>query len=79
MSEKYLVDLTAVAQEYLGGVLTHGQASARKIARAPLLLHGAEGLSDEESAEIVRVGRSTIHRTRQRVVEEGGAPALFQG
>jgi putative transposase len=78
MSEKYLVDLTAAEHEYLGGLLKHGKASARKIARAHLLLHAAEGLSDEEIADMLRVGRSTIHRTRQRFVKEGLEPALSE-
>ena len=78
MSEKYLVDLTAAEQEYLGGLLKHGKASARKIARAHMLLHAAEGLSDEEIADMLRVGCSTIHRTRQRFVEEGLGPALSE-
>jgi putative transposase len=78
MSEKYLVDLTAAEQEYLGGLLKHGKASARKIARAHMLLHAAEGQSDEEIADMLRVGRSTIHRTRQRFVEEGLEPALSE-
>ena len=78
MAEKYLVDLTAAEQEYLGGLLKHGKASARRIARAHMLLHAAEGLSDEEIADMLRVGRSTIHRTRQRFVEEGLEPALSE-
>jgi putative transposase len=78
MSEKYLVDLTAAEQEYLGGLLKQGKASARKIARAHMLRHAAEGLSDEEIADMLRVGRSTIHRTRQRFVEEGLEPALSE-
>jgi putative transposase len=78
MSEKYLVDLTAAEQEYLSGLLKQGKAAARKIARAHMLLHAAEGLSDEEIADIVRVGHSTIHRTRQRFVEEGLEPALSE-
>jgi transposase len=78
MSDKYLVDLTAAEQEYLGGLLKHGKSSARKIARAHMLLSAAEGLSDEEIADMLRVGRSTIHRTRQRFVEEGLEPALSE-
>jgi len=76
MSDKYLVDLTAVEHEYLGGLLKHGKASARKIARAHMLLHAAEGLSDEEIADTLGVGLSTLHRTRQRFVEEGVEHAL---
>jgi putative transposase len=78
MSDKYLVDLTAAEQEYLGGLLKHGKASARKIARAPMLLQAAEGLSDEEIADTLRVGLSTIHRIRQRFVEEGLESALSE-
>jgi len=78
MSDKYLVDLTAAEQEYLSGLLKHGKASARKIARAHMLLHAAEGLSDVEIADTLRVGLSTIHRTRQRFVEEGVEPALSE-
>jgi putative transposase len=76
MSDKYLVDLTAAEQVYLAGLLKHGKSSARKIARAHILLQAAEGLSDEEIADTLRVGRSTIHRTRQRFVEEGLEPTL---
>jgi putative transposase len=78
MSEKYLVDLTTAEQAYLTGLLKHGKISARKIARAHILLQAAEGLSDEEIAETLRVGSSTIHRTRQRFVEEGLEPALSE-
>ncbi len=67
MSEKYLVDLTAAEHEDLGGLLKHGKASARKIARAHMLLHAAEGLSDEEIADMLRVGRSTIEGAWRRV------------
>lgn len=78
MSEKYLVDLTTAEQAYLTGLLKHGKSSARKIARAHILLQAAEGLSDEEIADTLRVGDSTIHRTRQRFVEEGIEPALSE-
>jgi len=78
MSDKYLVDLTAAEHEYLGGLLKHGKASARKIARAHMLLQAAEGLSDEEIADTLRVGLSTIHRTRQRFVEAGVEHALSE-
>ncbi len=61
MSDKYIVDLTAVEQEYLCGLLKQGKSSARKVARAHMLLHAAEGLSDEEIADTLRVGVSTIH------------------
>jgi transposase len=78
MSDKYLVDLTTGEQTYLLGVIKHGKSSARKIARAHILLQAAEGGSDEEIADTLRVGLSTIHRIRQRFVEEGLEPALSE-
>jgi transposase len=78
MSDKYIVDLRAAEHEYLGGLLKHGKSSARKIARAHMLLQAAEGLSDAEIADTLRVGLSTIHRTRQRFVEAGVEYALSE-
>jgi transposase len=78
MSDKYLVDLTTAEQAYLTGLLKHGKASARKIARAHVLLQAADGVRDEEMADTLRIGLSTIHRLRQRFVEEGLEPALSE-
>ena len=71
MSEKYLVDLTAAEQEYLGGLLKHGKASARKLARAHMLLHAAEGQSDEEIADMLRLGRSTTTAPANHLLKKG--------
>lgn len=78
MSDKYLVDLTTAEQAYLVGLLKRGKSSARKVARAHILLQAAEGVRDEEIADTLRVGLSTIHRIRQRFVEEGLEPALSE-
>src|ERR1043166_5066373 len=78
MSDKYLVDLTTAEQAYLEGLLKHGKVSARKIARAHILLQAAEGVRDEEITDTLRVALSTIHRIRQRFVEEGLEPALSE-
>lgn len=78
MSDKYIVDLTAAEHEYLSGLLKHGQSSARKIARAHLLRQAAEGLRDAEIADTLRIGLSTLPRTRQRFVEEGMEHALSE-
>ena len=71
MANKYIIDLTAAEHEELCRLLKQGKSSARKVARAHMLLHAAEGATDEEIAAILRVGLSTVHRTRQRFVEEG--------
>jgi len=78
MANKYIVDLTATEQEDLYHLIKQGKPSARKVARAHMLLHAAEGATDEEIAEALRVGLSTVHRTRQRFVEEGLERALSE-
>jgi putative transposase len=78
MANKYIVDLTAAEQEELCHLIKQGKPSARKVARAHMLLHAAEGATDEEIAATLRVGLSTVHRTRQRFVEESLANALTE-
>jgi putative transposase len=43
-----------------------------------VLLHAVEGATDEEIAESFHLGLSTVHRTRQRFVEEGLTVALSE-
>src|SRR5215813_1057284 len=78
MSEKYLVDLMATEHQSLFTRLKKGPASARKVRRAHILLQAAEGATDEEIADTLRVGVSTVHRARQRFVEEGLQAALSE-
>jgi transposase len=42
------------------------------------LLRAATGASDEEIAETLHLGLSTVHRTRQRFVDEGLTAALSE-
>ena len=78
MGDKYLVDLTDAEQEYLFDLIKKGKTSVRKVTRAHILLQAAEEATDEEIAEALRVGVSTVHRTRQRFVEEGLPAALTE-
>ncbi len=78
MANKYMIDLTVAEQADLYRLIKQGKPSARKVARAHMLLHAAEGATDEEIAEALRVGLSTVHRTRQRFVEEGLERALTE-
>ena len=71
MANKYIVDLTAAEHEELCRLSKQGKPSARQVARAHRLLHAAEDATDEDIAALLRVGLSTVHRTRQRFVEEG--------
>lgn len=87
---KYVVNLTAEERASLQQLVRRGQARARRLVRARVLLKADEGLSDLEVAAAVDVGVATVHRIRQRCVEEGleaalgerprsGAPTLLSG
>src|SRR5512147_286582 len=77
-ADKYLVDLTSEEQGYRLDVVRKGKTTARRVARAPVLLRAAEGAADEEIAETRHLGLSTVHRTRQRFVDEGLTAALSE-
>jgi putative transposase len=76
MAHKYIVELTEAEQECLLNLIKKGKPSARKVARAHVLLRAHEGATDDEIAQSFHLGVSTVHRTRQRWVEEGLMPAL---
>lgn len=78
MANKYIVDLTAAEYDYLYHFIKQGKPAARHVARSHILLHAAEGATDEEIADLLRVSLSTVHRTRQRFVEEGLSRALTE-
>ena len=78
MAHKYLVDLTETEQAYLLKLIQTGKPAARKVARAQVLLHAAEGTTDDEIAQALHLGVSTVHRTHQRFVDEGLLPALSE-
>ena len=78
MGAKYLVDLTVSEHLTLLNVIKKGKGTARKVTRAHILLQAAEGASDEEIAHELRIGSSTVHRVRQRFVEEGLEAALSE-
>lgn len=86
----YVVNLTEDERALLQQEVRSGRASARRLARARVLLKADEGLSDPEVAAAVDVGLSTVYRIRQRCVQEGleaalserprsGAPSLLSG
>ena len=78
MAHKYLVDLTEEERGYLLNLISKGKPAARRVARAHVLLHAAEGATDDEVAQALHLGTSTVHRTRQRFVDEGLLPALSE-
>jgi putative transposase len=76
MAHKYLVDLTDEEQGYRLDVIRKGKTTARRVARAHVLLRAAEGAAAEEITETLHLGLSTVHRTRQRFGDEGLIVAL---
>ena len=76
MAHKHLVDLTETEQAYPLKLIHTGKPSARKVARAQVLLRAAEGAADGAIAQAPHLGVSTVRRARQRFVDEGLMPAL---
>jgi transposase len=75
-AKKYRVSLTESEREQLSNIARRGKSSAREVKRALILCQADEGLSDEQIAEALLVGASTVSRVRRRFVEEGMESAL---
>lgn len=78
MAVKYTVNLTEEERDQLINLTKKGKNSSRVFKRAQILLLAEEDYQDVEIADILKVGESTIHRTRQRYVEEGVCLALVE-
>ena len=68
-AKKYIVDLTAEERENLLKLISSGNASARKLTRARILLKADEGLKDKEIVAALNTSRCTVERIRQRFVD----------
>lgn len=73
---KYVVRLSRAERELVENLVAVGRVAKATRQRAPVLLRADEGeagprASDEQIAALVGVSLSTVHRTRQRLVEEG--------
>ena len=78
MPDKYVVNLTAEERSELTALTSRGQLSVRKLKRALILMAADQGRNDETISQMLRVGLSTIHRTRQKYVEGGVEWALSE-
>lgn len=76
MVKIYIVDLSEEEKAELLEQSSRGQAPARKMKRAQILLLANEGKKDETIAEMLHVGRATVERIRKRFVLEGLGTAL---
>jgi transposase len=74
--KKWVVTLTDGERASLVACTKRGQASARQIRRAHILLQAAEGRTDEQIAAALHTNRSTVERTRRRFAQEGAERAL---
>jgi transposase len=76
---KYVVRLTEDERQLLQGLLSGKRIGADRALRARILLKAdlnGDAWADTEIADTLDVGLSTIHRLRQRLVEEGLEAAL---
>ncbi len=80
---KYVVRLSSEEREALENLVKIGTGAADKRLRAQILLkadvgEGGPGWADTRIAEAFAIGLSTVHRLRQRLVEEGLDAALVR-
>jgi len=80
---KYIVRLGVEERGQLQAMIDKGRGSKSVRKRARILLKADEseqgpGWTDERVAEFAEVGFSTVHRIRQRFVEEGFDTAVFR-
>lgn len=68
MVEKYIVMLTAEERQQLLEITHQNKVSARRFKRDQILLLADEGHRDETIAQMLYMGESTVHRTRQKFV-----------
>lgn len=76
MAVKYIVNLSEEERSKLWNITCKGKTTGRIVKRAQILLLADEGHPDEAIATMLKVGESTVHRTRQRSVEQGIEKAL---
>lgn len=80
---KYVVRLSPEERQTLEVLVGKRRGAADKVLRARIFLKAdvsdaGPGWTDQEIAEAFEVGSSTVHRLRQRLVEEGLETALLR-
>ena len=76
MNVRYVVTLSADERGELEALVSGGAKLVRVAKRAQILLAAADGETDERIAQLVRVGTSTVYRTKRRCVEDGIEEAI---
>ena len=75
-AKKYIVNLDADERQQLLDMTSRGKIGARKMKRAQILLKADDGWIDEEIIQALNISRSTVERTRKRLVAGGLEKAL---
>lgn len=75
-AKRYMVKLEPDEREALVALTGKGRVAARKMKRAQILLKADEGWKDEDIVQALNTSRSTVERTRRRLVEGGLDQAL---
>ena len=78
MNVRYRVELSQTERDALAALLSGGKHSVRKLKRAQILLAADAGESDAAVAASLRVGGSTVYRTKRRFVLGNLAAALSE-
>jgi transposase len=73
---RYRIKLSDTERAELLSITEKGRGAARRFKRANILLLADEGQSDQDIASSVRVGTSTVFRTKRTFVEHGMDSAL---
>jgi transposase len=75
---RYRVELSESERLELQGMLSGGEQGVRRLKRAQILLASDSGQGEERIAKALRVGVSTVYRTRRRFVEGNLEGALSE-
>jgi len=75
-AKKYVVKLESAERSQLLDLTSKGTIGARKMKRAQILLKADEGWKDADIIKALHTNRSTVERTRKRLVEGGLDKAL---
>src|SRR3954453_13432091 len=78
MNIRYRVELNEAERSELEALLRGGRHAARKLKRAQILLAADAGMPDDAIAQSLRVGGSTVYRTKRRFVEGNFDEALSE-
>ncbi|MDR1871282.1 MAG: helix-turn-helix domain-containing protein [Deltaproteobacteria bacterium] len=69
--------LSVVDRKVVQDIISKGQHSSRELKRALILSGLDSGVKEDELVSVLKIGRTTIWRTRKAYIEEGLNKALY--